>query len=241
MFTRYASSISHLRTRVTRVRMQSSMPPSGAPFSLRMEQPAAKRARRARAPPPAPSAEAVAAERAADEAALAELRVKSSLLLAEALGDDSPLSDWGCGVEEALDASHGAGSAAYRVAVRTLVASARRNSELGDSLRRGELTPTQLAACEPETLATQAQREARRQSERRRLAAADMSEGAGEETSEYVCPACGGKEARVLRFGGAHVEAPKSDTWGSKDRAETSAKSLLTCSLCKHCWTLACL
>jgi len=199
-------------------------------------QPAAKRSKRARKQPPPPSAAELAAAALLDQAVVAELRVKSSLLLADALRDDTPLADLGLAVEAALDDAHGAGSSAYRCAVRVLVASLRRNERLAGDVRAGRVTAAQLVAAPPRELATEQQEEERRRLESRALLRADRSalEG-GQETEAYACPACGGAKASFVRINGVR-DGPKCDTWGSKDSADSGGAILLRCSSCRHEW-----
>jgi hypothetical protein len=193
-------------------------------------------AKRARRPQPPPTQAELAAEAAAGEAAVAELRVRSSLLLADALRDDSPLADVALAVEGALDEAHGAGSPEYRAAVRTLVASLRRNAPLGDDVRAGRVSAAKLVALPTSALATRQQVEARRSSEARLLRKADRSVlHGGTATSEHVCHACGARDACFVRVGGMR-DGPKCDTWGRKDDSDAST-ILLRCLKCSSEWT----
>lgn len=171
---------------------------------------------------------------ACDHADVTALRSKGVVLLGEAAEDDSPLLDLGVSVEAAIAAAHGAGSVAYTQAVRSTVAALRRNAELREQLRSGQLTPAQLVCLTPDALATSAQRSVRTLMAERAAAKATLS-GASDEavpTHEYACPACGSREALKLHVGGVR-DISKSETWGSKDARDEALRTSLHCTTCQ--------
>jgi hypothetical protein len=179
--------------------------------------------------------EAVAAQQTADSASLNELRIKSCVLLAEALDDPTPLSDSAMAVEAALFEAHEPGSSAYRAAVRTLLLHLRRNSALRASVISGALSPAELVSSSADELLTADQRHAKRavaESSLRRTIREESQDAVA--TSAYACPACGKREALLLRVYGTR-DIGKSETWGSKDAGESKA-CRLSCVACRHEW-----
>ena len=154
-----------------------------------------------------------------------ETRTTSTLVLGNAMSDDTPLFDAATRVERALfEASGGKTSNEYRRSVRELAANLRRNDALAADVREGRTTvemATESAKREREEM------EARALSRRTRKHFDD-----GVNTEAYVCPQCRTNECKYVMLSD-NRDIRKAEIWGGGDE---ECLALIQCQKCQYEW-----
>ena len=122
----------------------------------------------------------------------------------------------------------------YRPKLRQLLYNLKKNGDLCERLRRGELSPAQLCELPGEQLANADIQQQNTEIFRRalhRCTREDSSEAFP--TSDFRCPDCAKNEC-LIKYQSVRRDVGKCETWGSKD--ERAAVAELSCVGCGHKW-----
>ena len=163
-----------------------------------------------------------------------ETRTKSTVILGEAMADDTPLFDAATRVERALfAATAGKTSSEYRRSVRELAANLRRNDALAARVRDGRMSAEALVGMSALEMATESAKREREEMEARALSRRTRKHfDDGVNTEAYVCPQCRTNECKYVMLSD-NRDIRKAEIWGGGDE---ECLALVQCQRCQHEW-----
>lgn len=163
-----------------------------------------------------------------------ETRTTSTLVLGNAMSDDTPLFDAATRVERALfEASGGKTSNEYRRSVRELAANLRRNDVLAADVREGRTTAEALVRMSALEMATESAKREREEMEARALSRRTRKHfDDGVNTEAYVCPQCRTNECKYVMLSD-NRDIRKAEIWGGGDE---ECLALIQCQQCQYEW-----
>ena len=165
-----------------------------------------------------------------------DVRARSTVLLGDALGDDTPLFDAARAVEAAIRARMGGTGRAYRATVRRLWANLRGNESLRRAVRCGAIEAETLVRLGPRELATASRRRADAAMVEKLDAARTRALGStgGTETDAHKCESCDGFDCVYVVLSDRR-DVRKAEIWGGGSGGDACV-ALIACKTCGHEW-----